>query len=555
MMENTARTGHATHQPGVQHSMPLRRASRGPLVSVILPTYNRRRYLPEALSSVLRQTHRDLELLVVNDGGEPVSDIVQSFGDPRVVFIDRRENRGKPYSLNEALARARGRYIAYLDDDDVYYPYHVETLVNALESETDCQVAYSDLFRSYCDIRPDGRRVILAKHLEISRDFDRFMMFHFNHVLHVSLMHRRDLLDRTGPYNEHLNILIDWDLTRRFAFFTDFHHVPLVTGEYFCPVGTSDRISVTKRRDKREYFKNVMTIRMTRPPKPWPRVQDLAIVLLAEDADPLLPQAMRQIWTHTFYPHRLYVPLSSAEASRMDLKGPNTEWIRVEPGSSSAERVDEVLRQTDAECVAIVPGDLPIGDMWVENAVGTLVESQAPEAFLLDGSRPDRLAVVARRRDLLRARREHPRGSVGESLAAAGISVREAGVSEWPFQFDMLLNQARSAEDEGDWVLAGEIFEYAAAHHGNGLWMRSEAARAFSEAGHRARAATLSREVNRERATVDTLLIEAKGHRQQGAWDTALNLLERAEAMLAHPYTPATLSDERLCADNGFSQG
>jgi len=239
-----------------------------PLVSVLLPTHNRRRYLAEALASVVQQTYRNLEIFVIRDGGEEVADVICSFHDPRVIFIDRKENRGKPFSLNEALSRARGKYVAYLDDDDVYYPYHVETLVKALESETDCGVAYSDLYKTYCQVLAGGGRVVLSKHVEISRDFDRFLMLYFNHVLHVSLMHRRDLLDQTGLYNEALNILIDWDMTRRLAFFSDFRHVPVITGEFYSPIGECDRISFQRRKDTQEYLRNILAIR-TCPSFSW----------------------------------------------------------------------------------------------------------------------------------------------------------------------------------------------------------------------------------------------------------------------------------------------
>ena len=190
----------------VDRLRPSRGGAQGPLVSVLMPTFNRRRYLSGALASALAQTYRNLEIFVIRDGGEDVADVVRSFQDPRIVFIDRKENRGKPASLNEALAKAQGKYVAYLDDDDAWYPNHVETLVRALETETDCHAAYTDLYRVYCELRPDGERVVLSKHVEISRDFDRFLMLYFNHVLHVSLMHRRDLLDKTGPYTENLNI-------------------------------------------------------------------------------------------------------------------------------------------------------------------------------------------------------------------------------------------------------------------------------------------------------------------------------------------------------------
>ena len=168
----------------------------GPLVSVLIPTFNRPRYLSESLASSLRQSYRNLQVIVINDGGEDVSNIVNSFDDPRVTFINRKENRGKAFSLNEALAEARGKYVAYLDDDDLYYPHHIETLVDALENQTTCSVAYSDLYKAYCQVMPDGSRQILSKVVEVSRDFDRLFMLYFNHALHVSLMHRLDLIEK-----------------------------------------------------------------------------------------------------------------------------------------------------------------------------------------------------------------------------------------------------------------------------------------------------------------------------------------------------------------------
>ncbi|MHC4750966.1 MAG: glycosyltransferase family 2 protein, partial [Planctomycetota bacterium] len=157
----------------------------GPVVSVLIPTFNRPQYLYEALASALHQSYRNLQVVVINDGGKDVSDIVNSFCDPRLTFINRKDNRGKAYSLNEALNRAEGKYIAYLDDDDLYYPNHIETLVNALEQETECQAAYTDFYKSYCKVSSDGSRKVLSKVVEVSRDFDRFFMLHFNHVLHV----------------------------------------------------------------------------------------------------------------------------------------------------------------------------------------------------------------------------------------------------------------------------------------------------------------------------------------------------------------------------------
>ena len=81
----------------------------GPVVTVLIPTFNRRRYFAEALASVVCQNYRNLQIIAINDGGEDVSDIVKSYDDPRLLFINRKENRGKAYSLNEALALAEGK--------------------------------------------------------------------------------------------------------------------------------------------------------------------------------------------------------------------------------------------------------------------------------------------------------------------------------------------------------------------------------------------------------------------------------------------------------------
>jgi glycosyltransferase involved in cell wall biosynthesis len=531
----------------------LRRSSsptrvRGPLVSILLPTHNRRRYLAEALASAVRQTHGNLEILVVRDGGEEVADVVRSFDDPRVILIDRRENRGKPFSLNEALARARGKYVAYLDDDDVYYPYHIEVLVEALESRADSGVAYSDLYKTYCEVLAGGGRVVLSKHVEISRDFDRFLMLYFNHVLHVSLMHRRDLLDKTGLYNENLNILIDWDMTRRLAFFCDFHHVPLVTGEFYSPVGECDRISIRQRKEPEEYLRNILAIRTTRPAPPWSRIKDLSIILLAERADHDAADTMLRIWRYTFYPYKLFVPLPPDELARLNVRMPNVELIPVPALSSPGVRLDAALRASADGYVAVVSAGLALEEMWIEYPLYALSDSRGQEGFLAAGATPPSWAIVLRRNDLERARQAYPLPSVEASLAAAGIRMRLPREEELPFQFDELLRQAKLAEADGNWMTAARLFEQMGERFANTLWMRAMAARAYFEAGDHERAGQLSHEANQERPTVETLLLEAKVRRHRRDFAIAIRLLGQAEQLLGtHDGSPPIRPKSDLC--------
>ncbi|MHC4913029.1 MAG: glycosyltransferase [Planctomycetota bacterium] len=505
----------------------------GPLVSVLIPTFNRPRYLSEALTSVLQQSYRNLQVIVINDGGQDVSDIVNSADDSRLVFINRKENRGKAFSLNEALARADGKYVAYLDDDDLYYPHHIETLVNALENQTDCEVAYSDLYKAYCKVMPDGSRQVLSKVVEVSRDFDRLFMLYFNHVLHVSLMHSRDLLEKTGTYNEELNVLIDWDMTRRLAFFSDFHHVHEITGEFYSPVGECDRISVQRRKDKSEYLRNVLAIRTTRPPKPWPKMKDLSIIFAADQLGQQAGQTIGSIWRHTFFPYEVYLPLPQTDFARLNTDMPNIVILPVRSMATEAERIDAALERCKGDYIAIVPSGFAVDEMWVENPLYALINSQVSrEGFELEGSTDMLWAAVVRKADLQYARRSFPNLPVRQSLRAAGVVLRQPSFEELPFQFDIFLKEARSAERDGKWAAAAQMYEYIAKRHENKLWMKSLAAKAFFKSGCHSKAAELSSEVNRQRPTTDTLLLEAKARREKKSFNSAIELLERAKQTL-----------------------
>jgi len=505
----------------------------GPVVTVLVPTFNRRRYLAGALASVLRQSYRNLQIIVINDGGEDVSDIVNSFGDERLIFIDRKENRGKAHSLNEALLRAEGKYVAYLDDDDLYYPNHIETLLDALENNSGCQVAYSDLYKVYCKVCSDGSRKVLSKVVEISRDFDRFFMLYYNHVLHVSLMHRRDLLEKTGLYNEDINVLIDWDMTRRLVFFSDFHHVHEITGEFYQPDGDCDRISVQQRKNEKEYTRNILTIRTTRPAKPWTKLGDMSIIFITERLNKQVGTTLGSIWQRTFYPYEIYMPLPTVDFEKLDTDMPNIIPVLVNPLSSQVQRIDAALARCEGKYIAIVPSGFPIRQFWVEDSLHALVNSSVNnEGFELEDSTERLWAVVVRKNELQYARRSFPHLSVRESLNAAGIAIRRLQPEEIPFQFDQLLEKAKSAEKNGNWSKAAEMFEYITEHYQNELWMKTLAAKASFKAGGHIRAAELSREVNRQRPTVDTLLLEAKVKHEKKDFNSAIKLLKKAEQIL-----------------------
>ena len=504
-----------------------------PPVTVVIPTFNRPQYLHEALFSVVCQSYRDLQIIVINDGGVDVRDIVNDFNDPRIVFINRKENLGLPYTLNEALSRAAGKYICYLGDDDLYYPNHVGTLVNALENQTDCRVAYSDLYKVYCKVQADGSRQVLSKVVEVSRDFDRFLMLQFNHTLHVALMHRRDLLEKIGPYNENLNVLIDWDLNRRLVFFSDFYHVCEITGEYYHPMGDCDRISVQRRKNKNEYLRNVLTIRTTRPPKPWTKIKDLSIIFVTDRLDKMAGKTIGSIWNHTFYPYKLYLPISESDFNRLNTDMPNLVFVPVGNDSSLSLQVDAALERCEGEYIAVVPSGFPVSDMWVENPLYALIHCiNDRQGFLMEQANDELWAAVMKKEDLQFARRSFPDLSVSESLAAAGITLRRPDFEEFPFQLDNLLHRALLLEKDGDWLEAAKMYEHIADRHQNVLWMKGLAAKAYFEMGNHVQARSLFREINQQRPTVQGLLMEGKIERENKQFNSAIELLTKASNIL-----------------------
>lgn len=117
-----------------------------PLVSVLVATYNKAAVLRSALESIRWQTLTDFEVWVIGDGcTDNSSEIVQNMGDERFHWINLPENSGyQSVPHNEGLRRARGKYIAYLNQDDLWLPHHLTTLVQTIDSQQ-AHFAYSIL--------------------------------------------------------------------------------------------------------------------------------------------------------------------------------------------------------------------------------------------------------------------------------------------------------------------------------------------------------------------------------------------------------------------------
>lgn len=205
------------------------------LVSVIIPTYNRPDELKESIRSVLNQTIQDLEIIVINDGGgDAAEEVVDHFHSPKIRYQALSSNSGLPAARNAGLRLARGRYVAYLDDDDVFYDNHLELLSDFLDAHAEFGVAYANAWWAYGDII-DRFFIAREKKTHPRRPavfFDKGELFERNYISTLSIMHRRELLKESGMFNEELPKLEDWEFLLRLSLNNRFAQINEITGEY-----------------------------------------------------------------------------------------------------------------------------------------------------------------------------------------------------------------------------------------------------------------------------------------------------------------------------------
>jgi glycosyltransferase involved in cell wall biosynthesis len=202
-----------------------------PMVSVIVPTYNRPEMLVLAIQSILDQTYNDYEIIVVNDCGLEVESIVAWLNQQQnITYVRHGRNRGLAAARNTGIKMARGKYLAYLDDDDIFYPDHLETLVTFLMT-SDYRVAYTDALRAI-QVKKHSRCTTVERDLLYSNEFDADRLIVANQFPVLCLMHERVCLEQAGLFDESLTTHEDWDLWIRLSFRDKFAHIKKITCEF-----------------------------------------------------------------------------------------------------------------------------------------------------------------------------------------------------------------------------------------------------------------------------------------------------------------------------------
>ncbi|MEW5806019.1 MAG: glycosyltransferase [Acidobacteriota bacterium] len=199
-----------------------------PGVSVIVPTYNYARFLDPCLESIFAQTYGDFEVIVVDDGStDDTVEVLRKYED-RIRYI-YQENMGLSAARNTGIKVSTGKYLAFLDSDDIWLPLKLEAQLRVISEDSDVGIVFSDA-RAF-----DGKNVLRESILKEERIctghcFRRLFMGNF--LVMPTVMIRKKCLDEVGLFDETLTAVEDYDLWLRISAHYKIGYVDMMLAMY-----------------------------------------------------------------------------------------------------------------------------------------------------------------------------------------------------------------------------------------------------------------------------------------------------------------------------------
>lgn len=199
-----------------------------PLISIVTPTYNRSKFLPEAIDSVLGQTYDNFELLIIDDGStDDTRVLIEAYQkDPRIRYF-YQSNQGQSVARNKGIAESSGEFICFLDSDNAWLPYKLERSLLEFERFPGAHIVYGD-------------GIIID---ELSNELGKSTMQRYsgrithrllkdNFISMNTTMTRRQCFDEMGGFNESDRVAEDYELWLRFSTKFEFRYIPESLGFY-----------------------------------------------------------------------------------------------------------------------------------------------------------------------------------------------------------------------------------------------------------------------------------------------------------------------------------
>jgi teichuronic acid biosynthesis glycosyltransferase TuaG len=191
-----------------------------PLVTVIVPTHNRQDFLYKTIQSIINQTYKNLQIIIVSNGVNINNKMVaQGFNDLRIEYYDQVNSGGPSSPRNHGIRKAQGQYIAFCDDDDLWLSTKVEQQVKILEDMPENGLCYTKM------IRFDDCNEWSLPHEEASANFNSLL--YINTVPISSIIIRKELLDKYGCFSEvkEVGTSEDYEFLLRYSLRTKFYFI------------------------------------------------------------------------------------------------------------------------------------------------------------------------------------------------------------------------------------------------------------------------------------------------------------------------------------------
>lgn len=231
-------------------------------VTVCVPSYNLSKFIGETIDSVLKQSFKDFELLIEDDGSTDESvRVIESFNDPRISFVKRSENIGANGTTNNLVKRAKGEYICLLPADDVWEPNKLEKQVEYMDENPECGIVFGHprfmLERGESHkYKQDGIDDI--KNMPRTSWQERFKVG--NCLFIATSMYRKSLHDELGYFSEDLTILADLEWYVRIVKKHDLH----IIQEHLATVRIRDNLANLSAPKKETMIKHCDELEVVR---------------------------------------------------------------------------------------------------------------------------------------------------------------------------------------------------------------------------------------------------------------------------------------------------
>ncbi len=191
-------------------------ANTSPLVSIILPTYNCANFLPDSLGSILLQTYGSYEIVVVDDGS---TDNTKEVLDPfmgKIKYINLEQNKGLPVARNIGIRSAQGRYIAFIDADDLWFPEKLQTDIEHFQRYPEVGMVYS----KHINVDEKGTFINRGTKRRLPSGNIFIQLFsEQNFITTSTVVVKKEVFETAGLFDEQFFNCQDWDMWLRTAFY------------------------------------------------------------------------------------------------------------------------------------------------------------------------------------------------------------------------------------------------------------------------------------------------------------------------------------------------